>query len=133
MSVLIEVVIAIVIDQVKSIVCQVLTYWIVIRRLSVFPVTEGHKGKWDDQFIIDGGSELSLFALCRFKVKAFVENQIVDTTILVMTVILCVVIFTELAVQDQIAVMPTLGKTFDIVNLMLLQFFVIEIALKVFG
>jgi len=50
-----------------------------------------------------------------------------------MTVILCVVIFTELALQEQIAVMPLLGKTFDIVNLCLLQFFVIEIALKVFG
>ena len=69
----------------------------------------------------------------RYKVKSFVENRIVDTTILVMTVILCVVIFTELALQDQIAVMPRLGRSFDITNLILLQFFIIEIALKVFG
>jgi len=48
LSILIEFVLAIVIDQVKSFICQVLTYWIVIRRLSIFPVTEGYKGKWDD-------------------------------------------------------------------------------------
>ena len=65
--------------------------------------------------------------------RQFVENRIVDTTILVMTVILCVVIFAELALQDQIDVLPTLGKFFDIVNLILLQFFIFEIALKVFG
>ena len=65
--------------------------------------------------------------------RAFVENRIVDTTILVMTVILCVVIFAELALQDQIAVLPTLGKFFDTVNLILLQFFICEIILKVFG
>ena len=65
--------------------------------------------------------------------RAFVENRIVDTTILVMTVILCVVIFAELALQDQIAVLPTLGKFFHTVNLILLQFFICEIILKVFG
>ena len=29
--------------------------------------------------------------------------------------------------------MPTLGKFFDVVNLILLQFFILEIVLKVFG
>lgn len=96
-SVLVEVGIALVIDQIKSIPCQFVIYWVVIRRLGFLPITEGFNGKWDDLAIIDGGSDLSLFALCRFKVRSFVENRIVDTTILVMTVILCVVIFTELA------------------------------------
>ena len=99
-SVWVELGIALVIDQVKSIPCQFVIYWVVIRRLGFFHITEGFNGKWDDLAIIDGGSDLSLFALCRFKVRSFVENRIVDTTILVMTVILCVVIFTELALQD---------------------------------
>ena len=132
-SVLLEFGLALLLDQLKWLFCQIAIYWIVIRRLGFFTVTEGFNGKWDDQFIIDGGSELSLFALCRSKVRQFVENRIVDTTILVMTVILCVVIFAELALQDQIAVLPTLGKIFDTVNLILLQFFICEIGLKVFG
>ena len=96
-SVILETAIALVIDQVKSFITQTLTYWIVIRRIGFFSITEGFDGEWKDQDIIDGGSEDSLFAMCRFKVRAFVENYYVDNTILVMTVILCVVIFTELA------------------------------------
>ena len=96
-SVLLELSIALAIDQVKAVPCQLIIYWIVIRRLGIFGITDGFNGKWDDQFIIDGGSDLSLFALCRYKVRTFVENKVVDTLILVMTVILCVVIFAELA------------------------------------
>ena len=132
-NVFIELLIALVIDQVKSFPLQAIGYWVVMRRLSFMSITEGFGGKWDDQFIIDGGSELSLFALMRFKVKQFVENKIVDTTILVMTVILCVVIFTELALQEQIEDQPMLEYIFKVINLILLQFFIIEIVLKTFG
>ena len=132
-SIMLELLIAIVIDQIKSLPLQTIGYWVVMRRIGFMSITEGFNGKWDDQFIIDGGSELSLFALMRFKVKQFVENKIVDTIILVMTVILCVVIFTELALQEPIEDHPMLEYIFKVINLILLQFFIIEIILKVFG
>jgi len=86
-------------DVLKSFPIQYFLYWVVIRRLGRLPVSEGFEGKWDDQYIYDGGAELSLMNVCRTKVQKFVEIKSVDNSILGMTIILCVVIFAELALE----------------------------------
>ena len=88
-----------IIDQVKFVPVQFIIYWVVIRRLGMLPISEGFNGKWDDQYIHDGGEELSLLKLLRSKVQKFVEIKAVDNTILGMTILLCVVIFAELALE----------------------------------
>lgn len=55
-------------------------------------------GKWDDEAIYNGGVELSLFQTLRKAAQDFVENQKISNLILYMTIILMVVIFTELAI-----------------------------------
>ena len=78
---------------------QVIAYWIVIRRLGKHSVTPEFKtGKWDDETIFHGGVELSLFASMRKNTQDFVEHHIISQMILYMTIVLMVVIFTELAI-----------------------------------
>ena len=52
---------------------------------------------WDDDVILLGGSEHSLFQFMRLQVRNFLENFYIGKLILIMTLVLCVVIFTELA------------------------------------
>ena len=86
-------------DQIKFFPAQLLIYWVVIRRLGFLPVSEGYDGKWDDQYIHEGGAELSLLKFLRNKVLNFVEIKLIDRLILGMTIFLCVVIFAELALE----------------------------------
>jgi hypothetical protein len=85
------------IDQVKSIPCQALIYWIVIRRFGTLPVSLEFQDKWDDETINAGGIELGIFALCRKKAQDFIEHKTIADMILGMTIFLCVEIFSELA------------------------------------
>ena len=78
---------------------QVIAYWIVIRRLGKHSVTPEFKtGKWDDETIFHGGVELSLFASMSKNTQDFVEHHIISQMILYITIVLMVVIFTELAI-----------------------------------
>jgi hypothetical protein len=88
--------IALCIDQVKSLPVHFVIYWIVIRRCNKYDVPNFEV--WDDDIILLGGSELSLFQWMRFQVRSFLENYYINKLILVMTLILCGVIFTELAI-----------------------------------
>lgn len=74
-------------------------YWIIIRRCGQLSVTENFNGKWDDQLIHEGGVEMSLMNKMRTSVKNFVNIPIVDKSVLGMTILLCVVIFAELALE----------------------------------
>ena len=65
--------------------------------------------------------------------RNFVEFSIVETTILVMTIFLCVVIFFEMAVEDYIKGIPIYINIFYWINYVLLLFFIVEIILKLFS
>ena len=105
-SMALEWTIVLVLDQFKSFPCQYLIYWVVIRRLGQQPISEGFDGVWDDQYIYDNGAEMSLMKVLRTKVTNFVEIKAVENSILGMTILLCVVIFAELALEVQIADNP---------------------------
>ena len=111
-SLLLEWGLVLIFDQVKFIPSQVFIYWVVIRRLGMITVSEGFNGKWDDQFIHDGGAEPSLMNILRTKVKRFVEIRAVERSILGMTILLCVVIFAELALEPQIESNQVLREIF---------------------
>jgi len=96
---LLEFSIAIVIDQFKSIPIQYFLWWVVIRRCGKFEITEF--SEWKDEEILQGGTEPSLFNYMRSSVKQFLENKYISQLILGMTLFLCVVIFTELAMPDE--------------------------------
>lgn len=134
-SVLIEVALAMVADQIKSVVMQVITYWFVIRRLGKHNISPEFKnGKWDDEAIFNGGIEPSLFFTLREAAKNFVENSKISALVLYMTVVLMVVIFTELAISNFIGPKHSFGwYIFYVVNYFLLLFFIIEIVIKVFA
>jgi len=63
----------------------------------------------------------------------FLEHKFISQLILGMTLFLCVVIFLELAISDQIATNEVLDRFFYGLNFFLLTFFVIEIVFKVFA
>ena len=67
-SLLFEWVIVLCFDQLKFVPAQLIIYWVVIRRLGRLPISEGYNGKWDDQYIHEGGAEMSLMMVCRTKV-----------------------------------------------------------------
>jgi hypothetical protein len=127
--------IALCIDQVKSLPVHFVIYWIVIRRCNKYDVPNFEV--WDDDIILLGGSELSLFQWMRFQVRSFLENYYINKLILVMTLILCGVIFTELAIQDQLDnpahPLNKMKSTFTWINIFLITFFVLEITMKLFG
>jgi hypothetical protein len=112
-----------------------LTYWFVIRRLGFLPLTPEFKnGKWDDEAIFAGGIEPSLFQTLRKFTQDLIENQKVSNLILYMTIILMVVIFTELAIQNYIGPKYSFGwYIFYVINYFLLLFFIVEIVVKVFA
>jgi hypothetical protein len=107
----------------------------VIRRFGRLSITSDFKnGKWDDEAIFNGGVELSLFATLRETTKNFVENPKISNLILYMTVVLMVVIFTELAISNFIGPKHSVGwYFFYVVNYFLLLFFITEIVIKFFG
>ena len=133
LTILVELAICIILDQVKSIPMQTIIYWIVIRRCGKLQVSIEFNGKWDDDLIFAGGIELSLFALIRRKVADFLENKIISNMILGMTIFLCIVIFSELAIDNKIAEIQILGLFYRYLNFFLLTFFVIEIIVKTFA
>ena len=132
-SMLLEWVIVLSFDQLKFVPAQFLIYWVVIRRLGQLPVSEGFDGKWEDQYIHDGGAEMSLMKVSRTKVQKFVEIKEVENSILGMTIILCVVIFAELALENQINNIEILQLIFYWLNFFMLTFFILEIILKLFA
>lgn len=96
-------------------------------------VTENFNGKWDDQHIHEGGVEMSLMNKMRTSVRRFVEIPIVDKSVLGMTILLCVVIFAELAMEEQIGNNKMLKQIFEELNFLMLTFFMVEIVLKLFA
>lgn len=108
-------------------------YWIVIRRCGKMPISPDFHGKWDDEIIFAGGIELSLLSLLRRKVADFLEHKIIENLILGMTIFLCIVIFSELALDIYIEKIQTVGNFFYYLNLFLLTFFVVEIISKTFA
>lgn len=98
-SMAMEWMIVLLLDQAKNVPSQYLIYWVVIRRFGRLPISESFEGVWDDQYIHDNGSEMSLMMVCRTKVLNFVEIKAVENSILGMTIVLCVVIFAELALE----------------------------------
>jgi hypothetical protein len=67
--------VAIVADQLKSLLTQTITYWFVIRRLGQLqPTPEFKNGKWDDNAIFQGGTTPSLFQTLRDSVQRFIER-----------------------------------------------------------
>lgn len=81
----------------------------------------------------EGGSELSLFRLLRSKVQKFVERPSIENLTLGMTILLCIVIFAELAMDQQIDDNPILKEVFRQINFYMLTFFCTEIVLKLFA
>lgn len=73
-----------------------------MRRCGKIQVSPEFQGKWDDDIIFSGGTELSLFSLIRKKCADFLEHSYISKTILGMTIFLCVVIFSELAMGNLI-------------------------------
>jgi hypothetical protein len=65
---LVEFAICIAIDMAKSIPCQALIYWVIVRRLGTLPVSPEFQDKWDDDIINAGGVEPGIIAFCRKKV-----------------------------------------------------------------
>lgn len=130
---MIEFAICMVIDQLKSIPCQLIIYWTVVRRLGFLPISPEFNSKWNDDIIYAGGIELSLLSLLRKKMAFFLEMKIISQAILGMTIFLCVVIFSELALSDTIAELEGLRLFYYYLNFFLLTFFVLEIVLKSFA
>jgi len=103
---------------------------IVIRRCGKLSISPDFQGKWDDDVIFAGGIELSLFALIRRKIAEFLEHPYISKMILGMTIFLCVVIFSELAMGNTISNNIVLSLFYRYLNFFLLTFFVLEIILK---
>ena len=76
---------------------------------------------------------MSLMKFCRTKVLNFVQNKYIDNSILGMTILLCVVIFAELAMEEQISDNESIEEVFYQLNFFMLTFFIIEIILKLFA
>lgn len=134
LSILVEFAIALAFDQIKSILAQLVIYWVVIRRLNFLPITPEFNGKWDDDTIYSGGTDsLSLFGFLRKKTQDFVEHRVINSLILGMTLFLCLVIFSELSISEYIDKYEGLGNFYKFLNFFLLTFFMIEIILKSFA
>jgi len=76
---------------------------------------------------------MSLFLLIRRKVAEFLEHPYISKMILGMTIFLCVVIFSELAIGNTISSNLLLSAFYRYLNFFLLTFFVLEIILKSFA
>jgi hypothetical protein len=76
---------------------------------------------------------MSLLYLMRKSVADFLEQQRVVNFILGMVILLCVVIFSELALAQQIEQIEELATLYYIINYIMLTFFVSEILVKIFA
>lgn len=132
---LVEAGLAMAADQIKSVITQTIVYWVVIRRLGKFSISpETKNDKWDDEAIFNAGAEPSLFQTLRKATQDFVETPRIANLILYMTVVLMVVIFTELAIQNYIGPKHSAGwYIFYVTNYILLLFFIVEIIVKTFA
>jgi hypothetical protein len=97
-TIAIEFAIAFAIDQAKSFGCQAVIYWVLIRRLGY--AENVNFDEWTDENIAESEPTLSLLFLARKNVAGFLENWMVSRFILGMVIFLCVVIFSELAIQQ---------------------------------
>ena len=98
MTAFFELAMCILVDQVKSLPAQFVLWWVVIRRLGKLEPADFTE--WDDQEIWEGGVQMSLYELIRFKIRTFLENKYIYGLILGMTLFLCVVILSELSIPD---------------------------------
>lgn len=73
-------------------------YWVVIRRFGYYENV--NLVKWDDEIIAERGPDISLLMLMRKTCADFIEHQKVVNFILGMVIVLCVVIFSELALAQ---------------------------------
>ncbi len=89
--------------------------------------------EWDDVQIFERGSEMSLFYMMRKSVADFLERPKIANFILGMVILLCVVIFSELALATQIEQVEELSYLYYIINYVLLTFFILEILIKLFA
>jgi hypothetical protein len=94
-SIMVEFFIAWAIDQAKSFPVQLFIYWVIIRRCGKYENVD--LVVWDDEAIAQRGPDIGLLYLMRKTVAEFLEQQRVINFILGMVIILCVVIFSELA------------------------------------
>ena len=97
LTILIEFFVAWSLDQAKSIPVQFVIYWAVIRRFGLYENVD--YTTWDDEALAERGPDISLFYLMRKTVADFLEQQRVVNFILGMVILLCVVIFSELALS----------------------------------
>lgn len=97
LTIMIEFFIAWAFDQLKSIPVQFFLYWSVVRRFGYYENVD--LVEWDDEAIAEKGPDISLLYLMRKSVADFLEQQRVINFILGMVILLCVVIFSELALS----------------------------------
>ena len=83
MTAFFELAMCILVDQVKSLPAQFVLWWVVIRRLGKLEPADFTE--WDDQEIWEGGVQMSLYELIRFKIRTFLENKYIYGLILGMT------------------------------------------------
>jgi hypothetical protein len=70
-------------------------YWSVVRRFGFYENV--NLVTWDDKTIAERGPDMALFYLMRKSVAEFLERPKIVDFILGMVILLCVVIFSELA------------------------------------
>lgn len=104
-----------------------------MRRCGTLPIAVEFNNKWDDDIIFAGGVELSLLWFLRKKMTDFLEMKFISQLILGMTIFLCVVIFSELALDSYIQSLQALDSFYYYLNFFLLTFFVVEIIFKTFA
>jgi hypothetical protein len=94
-TIMIQFFIAWALDQAKSLPVQVCLYYSVILRFGTLENVE--LTHWDDREIAERGPEISLMQKMRKTVQEFLERPKIVDFILGMVILLCVVIFSELA------------------------------------
>lgn len=94
-TIMIEFFVAWALDQAKSFPVQIIIYWSVIRRFGFYENVD--LITWDDKKIAERGPDISLLDLMRKSVIEFLERPKIVDFILGMVILLCVVIFSELA------------------------------------
>ena len=99
-TIMVEFFIAWAIDQGKSIPVQLFLYFVVVLRLNFYKNYD--MTVWNDQEIAERGPDPSLMQKMRSTIREFLERQKIADFILGMVILLCVVIFSELALAQQI-------------------------------
>lgn len=94
-TIMIEFLIAWALDQAKSFPIQSIIYWVVILRMGTYKNI--NFTTWDDKEIASNGKHASLLEFMRTSVTEFLEIPKIADFILGMVILLCVVIFSELA------------------------------------